>query len=128
MALKDVWHTSGPTDYGIEVYTHGDCWALAHYMAKITDGNIALIGGEIWRHAMLELDEGYLDIKGIHTDINPLFDEYYVFEREVLSVRPKKSLYTTGMYLQQWGGLKYPPHHMTTYNVAKRLLKKYEVI
>lgn len=58
-----------PTDYGIEVYTEGDCWALAWHVALLTGGTLNTLGRwPAWNHVVVEVGpDRYLDALGIHT-------------------------------------------------------------
>lgn len=57
-----------PTEYGIEVYTAGDCWALAWHVAMLTGGTICTLGcWPGWNHVVVEVGrDRYLDALGIH--------------------------------------------------------------
>ena len=65
------WYPGGPTPYGIEVFTAGDCWALAWYLAQLTGGRLVTLGWPEWRHVAVRLDRHdrnlYLDATGLHT-------------------------------------------------------------
>lgn len=68
---EDLWHPGGPTEYGIEVFTAGDCWALAWYLAHNTGGRLVTVGWPDWRHVAVRLDHHdrnlYLDATGLRT-------------------------------------------------------------
>lgn len=66
-----LWCDGAPTEYGIEVFTAGDCWALAWYLVHNTGGRLVTLGWPEWRHVAVRLDHHdrnlYLDAYGIHT-------------------------------------------------------------
>lgn len=68
-AEGDLWHDGAPTGYGIEVFTHGDCWALAWYVAKATGGRMVTLGWPRWEHVAVQVGEDqFLDATGLHTE------------------------------------------------------------
>lgn len=68
------------TDFGAanldvrEAFTEGDCWALAHELAKRTGWKVALVtekrhAADMWVHAAVRTPEGHLlDVRGVSTD------------------------------------------------------------
>lgn len=66
-----LWRDGGPTEYGIEVFTAGDCWALAWYVAHLTGGRLVTLDWPEWRHVAVRLDRHdkslYLDAYGLHS-------------------------------------------------------------
>jgi hypothetical protein len=68
---EDLWHPGGPTEYGVEVFTAGDCWALAWYLARATGGRLVTLGWPHWWHVAVRLDRHdrnvYLDATGLRT-------------------------------------------------------------
>lgn len=66
-----LWYDGGPTEYAVEVFTAGDCWALAWYVAHMTGGRLVTLGWPEWRHVAVRLDRHdrnlYLDAYGLHT-------------------------------------------------------------
>ena len=68
---EDLWLPGGPTEYGVEVFTSGDCWALAWYVARLTGGHLVTLGWPDWHHVAVRLDRHdrtrYLDATGLHT-------------------------------------------------------------
>lgn len=69
MASEEMWENGEPTDYGIEVYTEGDCWALAWALHEITGLPVVLAGTrETWQHVFVHAGRNkYLDITGFNT-------------------------------------------------------------
>lgn len=64
----DLWFAGSPTEYGIEVFTEGDCWALAWYVAKATGGRLATLGWPGWEHVVVQVGpDEYLDATGMST-------------------------------------------------------------
>lgn len=65
---EPTWDLLGPTDYGIEVYTAGDCWALAWQVAKQTGGRLVTLDWPEWIHVAVDVgDDLYLDAVGLHS-------------------------------------------------------------
>lgn len=66
-----LWRDGAPTEYGTEVFTAGDCWALAWYVAHLTGGRLVTLDWPEWRHVAVRLDRHdrglYLDAYGLHT-------------------------------------------------------------
>jgi hypothetical protein len=65
--IRQLWRGGGPTSYGYEVYTEGDCWALAYYVARLTGGQVVTLGGDWWEHVAVRVAHNrYLDASGLH--------------------------------------------------------------
>lgn len=65
---EPLWEFGDHTEYGHEVYTAGDCWALAWHIAKITGGRLHTLGWPDWHHVVVEVRPGaFMDVEGIHT-------------------------------------------------------------
>lgn len=68
-AKGDLWHDGAPTRYGIEVFTEGDCWALAWYVALATGGRMVTLGWPRWEHVAVQVgSDQFLDVTGLHTE------------------------------------------------------------
>lgn len=68
-AYGDLWYDGAPTEYGIEVFTEGDCWALAWYVAQLTGGRLVTLGWPYWGHVAVEVGPNlFLDATGLHTE------------------------------------------------------------
>jgi hypothetical protein len=64
--IGDLWAQGGPTERGLEVYTEGDCWALAYHVARLTGGHIVTCGGSWWEHVLVRVARNrYLDAAGL---------------------------------------------------------------
>lgn len=72
MSIDDdepIWKDGAPTEYGIEVFTAGDCWVLAYYLHKIGGWPIFSIAPRAdlrwWEHIVVQIDaDTYLDVMG----------------------------------------------------------------
>ena len=70
--LEPLWVDGNATYFGVEVYTEGDCWALAWHIARLLEpqlgkGRIVTLGGRTdWWHVAVRVGQDeYLDITGI---------------------------------------------------------------
>lgn len=62
---ENFWVNGLPTDHCIEVFTQGDCWALAHEITTMTPLRMYLIGGGA--HWIAGDGRLFLDITGVST-------------------------------------------------------------
>lgn len=68
-------HRETLTEYGIECFTAGDCWALAWHLYRLlqrrpeTDPRLCVVGEwPGWSHVVVEIDTGlFLDATGLNT-------------------------------------------------------------
>lgn len=70
--LGRLWSRGGPTEYGIEVFTEGECWTLAYYLHRIGGWPICTIAPkddpDWWEHVVVRVGHNtYFDVTGFHT-------------------------------------------------------------
>lgn len=64
-----IWDNGEPTEYGVEVFTAGDCWVLAYYLHALGGWPVFSIAPRddlnYWEHVVIQLDdETYFDVTG----------------------------------------------------------------
>jgi hypothetical protein len=60
------WRNGAPTEYGIEVYTEGDCWILAGRLHALFGFDIYSVDEDV--HWVVRVGRNsYLDVEGLHT-------------------------------------------------------------
>jgi hypothetical protein len=69
---EQLWGDGEPSDFGVEVFTAGNCWVLAYYLHELGGWPIVMVvpqaDPDMWEHVLVQLpDHRYLDIEGVHT-------------------------------------------------------------
>ncbi len=132
--MQRVWHRGSPTEYGIEVYTEGDCWILAYYLAKKLNSKVSLIGAYDWGHAvalvpphMVNGKERYLDINGISTRHKLVNDVGYTGRgnKGVLHVEPTNTLVTYARNIwQSYDPVVFYKSYDASFDTARRTAQR----
>lgn len=117
-----IWAGNGLTDYGHEVYSCGDCWALAWHVAAESGGRLWLLGPlEEWCHVVVEVAPGlFLDHRGLSTatELDGRWEE--PLRRLPSAATVSIEAYTDILYT----GFCYGSGHAEAHAVAARLLAR----
>jgi hypothetical protein len=128
-ADETLWDSApdimAPTHYGIEVYTAGDCWALAWHLSEQLKaagfaGDLFVLGWPHWEHVVVRIGRNqYLDATGVHSraDIRSKW-----FGNRLVSIGyPTLDAYETALDTD----FVYPSGHAEAAEFARRLIAKH---
>lgn len=120
-----MWSKGAPTDFGVEVFTEGECWTLAYYLHKIGGWPVHVLHrkGEprLWEHVVVKIGRNqYLDVNGVQT-------EKALVQQWRLNVNPLRESFTT--WLEYWNAIEgchvYDRPRERARVMAKRLVETY---
>lgn len=118
-----LWSNDQATEWGVEVFTEGECWTLAYYVHRMGNWPVYWLEREpyYWEHVVVKVGYNkYLDVNGVQTRL------------QLLEAWPGLHLRYIGQYSSWLAYIKilcgehiYLNAHQRSRSMAKRLVKRY---